>query len=131
MLQTSAPSIVHVDEFHEELSMAERKKREAERLRLNANAPNKQRFFMELNKKVIWQQAISKVCTSWCKTKPYYQVSANNSSNDNFLKKKFFSSYFSQVLKENTKSKFMSLSFVFAGSTTKTQTYTYTTKSLF
>jgi hypothetical protein len=51
-LQTSAPSIVHVDEFHEELSMAERKKREAERLRLNAAAPNKQRFFMELNKKV-------------------------------------------------------------------------------
>ena len=50
--QTSAPSIVHVDEFHEELSMAERKKREAERLRLNAAAPNKQRFFMELNKKV-------------------------------------------------------------------------------
>ncbi len=28
--QTSAPSIVHVDEFHEELSMAERRKREAE-----------------------------------------------------------------------------------------------------
>ena len=51
-LQTSAPSIVHVDEFHEELSMAERRKREAEeRLRQNT-APNKQRFFMELNKKV-------------------------------------------------------------------------------
>ena len=50
--QTSAPSIVHVDEFHEELSMAERRKREAEeRLRQNT-APNKQRFFMELNKKV-------------------------------------------------------------------------------
>ncbi len=43
---------MHVDEFHEELSMAERKKREAERMRLNAAAPNKQRFFMELNKKV-------------------------------------------------------------------------------
>ena len=51
IFQTSAPSIVHVDEFHEELSMAEQKKREAERLRLQA-APNKQRFFMDLNKKV-------------------------------------------------------------------------------
>jgi hypothetical protein len=52
-----------VDEFHEELSIAERKKREAERLRLNANAPNKQRFFMELNKKVI-SQATYFVCLS-------------------------------------------------------------------
>jgi len=44
--------VVHVDEFHEELSMAERRKREeAERQRLSM-MPNKQRFFMNMAKKV-------------------------------------------------------------------------------
>ncbi len=52
VFQTSAPSVVHVDEFHDELSTAERRKREeAERQRLNS-MPNKQRFFMSFNKKV-------------------------------------------------------------------------------